>query len=47
MRIVAEPVEWGYETLEYSGTVDVFDLVNEDYQEMIVGAGSGVSIPEE
>ena len=47
MRIVAEQQEWGYETLEYSGTVDVFDLVNEDYQEMIAGGGSGVSIPEE
>ena len=44
-RIVAEKAEWGYDTLEYSGTVDVFDLVNEDYQEMI--ASGGVSIPEE
>ena len=47
MRIVAEQQEWGYDTLEYSGTVDVFDLVNEDYQEMIAGSGSGVDIPEE
>ena len=45
MRIVAEKEEWGYDTLEYSGTVDVFDLVNQDYQEMI--AGGGTSTPEE
>ena len=43
-RIVAEQQEWGYDSLEYSGTVDVFDLVNEDFQDKL--SDGEITIPE-